>query len=130
MSTFQVSLEIGDIAQENFESINAWVDTGASYTLMPRPTLNRLGYFPTFQRRFRLADGSVVELDGYRVYLRINQEIQFTLCIFGDDGSEPLLGATALEEFSLGVDPVNHTLEPVVSNLLSFNPEAYDHNNC
>jgi clan AA aspartic protease len=129
MSTFQISLEIGDIAQENFESIDAWVDTGASYTLMPRLILDRLGYSPTFQRSFRLADGSAVELDGCRVYLRINQEIQFTLCIFGDNGSEPLLGATALEEFSLGVDPVNHALVPVVSNLLSFNPEAYDNDN-
>ena len=126
MSTFQISLEIGDTAQENFESIDAWVDTGASYTLIPRPILERLGYSPTFQRRFRLANGSVVELDGCRAYLRINQEVQFTLCIFGDNGSEPLLGATALEEFSLGVDPVNHTLVPVVSNLLSFDPEAYD----
>lgn len=44
-------------------------------------------------------------------------------CIFGDDGTEPLLGATALEEFGLGVDPINHTLIPIVLNLLGFNQE-------
>ena len=48
-------------------------------------------------------------------------------CVFGNDDSEALLGATALEEFGLGVDPVNHTLVPIVLNLLSFNTENHGH---
>jgi len=71
-----------------------------------------------------MANGSIIERDVCRINLRIGQDVQFTLCVFGDEDSEPLLGATALEEFALGVDPVNHTLVPVVLNLLSFNPEA------
>ena len=120
MSTFLYTVAISDIDQAHFQLVDAWVDTGASYTLMPRPMLEKLGYVPTGTMRFRMADGSIVEMDVGRVYLRIGQDVEFTLCVFGDGDSEPLLGATALEEFSLGVDSVNHTLAPVVLNLLSF----------
>ena len=47
-------------------------------------------------------------------------------CVFGDDQREPLLGATALEEFGLGVGPLNHTLVPVVLNLLGCKTEDSD----
>jgi predicted aspartyl protease len=124
MSTFRYPIEIGDIDQERFERLEAWVDTGASYTWIPQPILERFGYFSTGRRRFRMANGSIIERDVCRIYLRIDQDVQFTLCVFGDEDSEPLLGATALEEFALGVDPLHHTLVPVVLNLLSFNPEA------
>ena len=36
------------------------------------------------------------------------------------------MGTTALEEFGLGVDPLNHTLVRVVLNLLGFEPEDND----
>lgn len=128
MSTFKHSIEIGDPGQERFQELETRVDTGASYSLIPRPVLEGLGYSASFRRPFRLADGSVVELDGCGAHLRIGGEVQFTLCIFGEEESEPLLGATALEEFGFGVDPLNHTLVPVVSNLLTFYPEAHDYN--
>jgi predicted aspartyl protease len=124
MSTFRYPIEIGDTDQARYERMEAWVDTGASYTWIPQPILDRLGYFPTGRRRFRMANGSAIERDVCRVNLRIGQDVEFTLCVFGDEDSEPLLGATALEEFALGVDPVHHTLVPVVLNLLSFSPEA------
>ncbi len=124
MSTFLYPIEIGDVNQGQFQPIEAWVDTGASYTWIPRPILERLGYLPTGRRRFRVANGSIIERDTCRVHLRIGQEVQYTLCVFGDDDSEPLIGATALEELALGVDPVNHTLVPIVLNMLSFNPEV------
>ena len=120
MSTIRYPIEVGDAAQQRFERLEAWVDTGASHTLIPRPLLAGLGYSPAFRRSFRLADGSVVEMDVCRVYLRVGDEVQFTLCVFGGNESEPLLGATALEEFALGVDPLQHRLVPVVGNLLGI----------
>lgn len=130
MSTFRYPIEIGDIDQERFERLEAWVDTGASYTWIPQPILERLGYTPTGRRQFRMANGSTMERDICRVYLHIEQDTQFTLCVFGDEDIQPLLGATALEEFALGVDPVHHTLRPVnpygrsMLRPYSFNPEA------
>ena len=120
MSTFRYPIEIGDVAQEHFESMEAWVDTGASHTVMPRPILVRLGFSPAYVRSFRTADGRVIERGVCQIPLRIGQEILMVLCVFGDDQSEPLLGATALEEFALGVDPMQHTLVPVVNNLLGI----------
>ena len=123
MTTFRYSIAIGDSAGQRFETVEAWVDTGASYTLVPSSILDRLGHSPSYRRPFRLADGSIVELGLCQLTLRIGQETRVVSCVFGVEGSEPLLGATALEEFALGVDPVNHTLVPVVLNLLGFGPE-------
>ena len=127
MTTFRYPIQIGDAVREGFELVEAWVDTGASYTLVPRTILERLGHTPTHLRPFRLADGSVVEMGLCQVPLRIGEETSIVSCVFGDEGSEPLLGATALEEFGLGVDPVNHALVPIVLNLLGFSPEKHVH---
>ena len=123
MTTFRYSIEIGDAAGQHFESVGARVDTGASYTLVPRPVMEQLGHSPTHHRPFRLADGSVVQMGLCQAPVRIGQETAIVSCVFGDAGTEALLGATALEEFGLGVDPVNHTLVPVVFNLLRFTAE-------
>ena len=122
MTTFRYPIHIGDAVRERFEMVEAWVDTGASYTLVPRTILERLGHTPTHRRPFRLADGSIVDMGLCQVPLRIGEETSMVSCVFGEESTEPLLGATALEEFGLGVDPVNHALVPIVLNLLGFSP--------
>jgi hypothetical protein len=52
------------------------------------------------------------------VFVRVDGRGRFTPCIFGDDGSNPLLGAVTLEEMGLGVDPVNRKLVEVEGYLL------------
>jgi len=47
--------------------MEALMDTGAPYTWVPRPTLEELGYKPSFKRRLRLANGKVIERDGCEV---------------------------------------------------------------
>ena len=119
-TTFSYSVKIRDAAGQQFETVEAWVDTGASYTLLPSGMLRRLGYSPTHHRSFQLADGTVVEMGLCQVPLRVGQETAIVSCVFGEEESEPLMGATALEEFGLGVDPINHTLVPIVLKLLGF----------
>ncbi len=127
MSTSRCSIEIGDAARQRFESVAARVDTGTSYLLIPRSIIENLGHSPTHRRRFGLADGGVIDLGLSQVPVRIGQETAVVSCVFGEEESESSLGATALEEFGLGVDPVNHTLIPVVLNLLGFEAEDHDH---
>jgi hypothetical protein len=43
----------------------------------------------------------------------------FTLCIFGDPETTPLLGAVTLEECGLAPDPVHQRLIPVVGLLIA-----------
>jgi predicted aspartyl protease len=93
------------------------VDTGALYSQFSADLLEALGYAPNASRRFRLADGSTVERPVGQVRLRINDEVQTVLCIFGGPGAEALLGAVTLETYSLAPDPVNETLVPVIAML-------------
>lgn len=93
------------------------VDTGATWTWIPEPMLRGIGLLPAFTRRVKLADGRVVQRNAAITLITIGQETLPTLCLFGDEGSDPLLGAVTLEEFGLGVDPVGRMLIPVVGHL-------------
>jgi len=120
MATFKVTIEIAPTNQSRFEQIEALVDTGATYTVIPRDVLERLGITPQFRRRFRVADGRVVELDMAVVMVRLEGQTLPTICIFGEEGMNALLGAVTLEEFGLGVDPANQRLVPVELLLIGF----------
>jgi clan AA aspartic protease len=120
MATFRVTIEIGPMDQSRFEQIEALVDTGATYTVVPRDVLERLGITPQFRRRFRLADGRVVELNMAVVAIRLEGQTLPTICVFGEEGMDALLGAVTLEEFGLGVDPVNQRLVPIELLLVGF----------
>lgn len=118
MGTFRCRIELGAVGGTRYEAIEALVDTGATYTWIPRPVLERLGITPTISRRVKLADGRIIEREGAQVPVRFDGEMLSTICLFGDEGSEPLLGSVTLEEFGLGVDPVNRQLIPVVALLM------------
>ncbi|MFQ5898976.1 MAG: hypothetical protein ACE5JN_12145 [Candidatus Methylomirabilia bacterium] len=100
------------------------VGTGATWTWIPEPTLGGIGLTPTFTRKVKLADGRVVQRNAAIALITLGQETLPTLCLFGDDGSDPLLGAVTLEEFGLGVDPVGRTLIPVVGHLAIMSPSS------
>jgi len=110
---FRYRIEIGSPQGTVFEPLDALVETGATYTWIPRPVLEKLGIASAFKREFLLADGRRIQRDVAQVVARINGQSLHTLCIFGDEGSDPLLGMVTLEEFGLGVDPVNRKLIPV-----------------
>jgi len=118
VGTFRYPVEIGDSKGERFEELRPWVDTGALYSQFPAQVLERLGHRPNAKRGFRLADGRVIERPIGDVIMRVGGEVRTTTCIFGEEGSELLLGAVTLEQFSLAPDPVNETLVPVVALLL------------
>jgi len=84
--------------------------------------LERLGYKPNATGRFRLADGNVTDRPIGDVVLQVGSEIHHVVCIFGEEGSDMILGATTLESFRLAVYPVNETVTPVISNRLSMTP--------
>lgn len=90
------------------------VDTGATYTWIPAPTLEALGVTAARAQPVRLADGRIIERGFAWILLTLNGRTEPTPCLIGDPGSEPLLGAVTLEIFGLGVDPLNQTLIPVI----------------
>jgi clan AA aspartic protease len=115
MGTFRVRIEVGDPARERFEPVEALVDTGATYTVLPRPLLHELGVVPHTRAPFVVADGREVELELGRAWIRVDGRQEFSLVAFGD---EALLGAVTLEELRLAPDPVSKRLVPVPALLM------------
>lgn len=120
MGTFRVTVEVGDVPGQRFEAVEALVDTGATYTLMPQSLLRRLGVVPHTRASFLLADGSQMERDIGRTWVQLDGRREFTLVIFGDDAAQQLLGAVTLEEFRLAPDPVSKRLLPVPGLLMTI----------
>ena len=115
MGTFRVNLEIGDPGGQRFEQVEALVDSGATYTFIPRSVLGALGVQPHRTMSFQMADGSRIQRDFGRTWLKLSGEQEVSPVIFGDDEVTPLLGAVTLEIFGLGIDTVNTRLVPVTA---------------
>lgn len=110
MGTFQVELEVAGPTRERFELVEALVDTGSTYTVLPRALLEALGVPVDRRAQFVLADGTEVERDLGRAWVRYDRREEFTLVVFGEHA---LLGAVTLEEFLLAPDPSSRRLVPV-----------------
>ena len=126
MGTFRVQVEIADPTGGWFDRVEALVDTGATYTWIPRDLLDRLAVQPEEERRFILANGREVSYPIGWIRVRIDGRSQPTIAVFGDPGSDPLLGAFTLEGFGLAADPVNRRLVPVPALLKQVERRASD----
>lgn len=113
MSTFEQRIEVGASETGPFVQVVAVVDTGAFYTLIPKPVLEQLGVSPRSRRQFVLADGRTIERQTAIITVKFDGEVQPTICVIGESGTIPLLGAVTLEEFALAADPVNRRLIPI-----------------
>ena len=113
MGNFRVPLEIGPLDILRFEGIEALVDTGATYSWVPRDVLDRLGIRPEEEWPFVMADGREVMYPIASVRVRMLGRTRATVAVFGEPGTEPLLGVVTLEEFGLAVDPISRRLLPV-----------------
>ena len=120
MGTFKVLIEVGDPSAQRFESFDALVDTGATYTTLPASALRRLGVRPHRRSRFELADGTEKEWELGRTWIRLENKMEMTLVVFGEENAEPLLGAVTLEEFLLAPDPVRQQLVPVSGLMMGW----------
>jgi clan AA aspartic protease len=122
MGLFEVTIELGDPAGQGYEPLDAMVDTGAMYTMVPSRILNRLGVKPHTRMTFILASGEEYERDIGQTWARVDGRPVVTLVVFGEENAPPVLGAYTLEGVGLGVDPVNKRLIPVPGYLLTALP--------
>ncbi len=115
---FTVPIEVSSLAGRRYEPLDAMVDTGAVYPVIPRPILESLGVEVTERRPFTMADGREESFDLGDVLVRLDGRTHSVIAVFGNEGAHPLLGAVALETFGLTVDPINQKLVPVAGLLL------------
>ena len=105
MGTVKVTLGVGDPQGRQFEDIEVVVDTGSTYTAVPRELLQRLGVPVERSLPSETADGRIVPVDVGRTTIRL-EELEFsTPVIFAEEGEPSLLGVVSLEEAALAVDP-------------------------
>jgi clan AA aspartic protease len=87
------------------------VDTGATDCLVPTDELEKLGVRKEGKMSYELADGTVKEYFFGLVRIEFMGETTAGRVIFGERGSEPILGVTALESVGIMFDPANKTLK-------------------
>lgn len=95
--------------------IEALVDTGAIYSLLPRQLLETLGVAPVARGSFRTIEGRPIEGDVANVAIEVagKRSLGMVPVIFGEPTDQPVLGVTALEMMGLEVDVVRGQLRPV-----------------
>lgn len=101
--------------------VDALVDTGAIFTIVPRAFLESLGVTPQGRQPFRTVEGRSIDRDIGVAYLEVQgrrSNIPIPV-IFGDAGDVPVLGVTALEILGFEFDPVRGELRPTEFLLLA-----------
>ncbi len=118
MGTVKVTIGVGDPQGQRFEDLEVTVDTGSTYTAVPRTLLQRLAVPVHRSLPSKTADGRIVPVDVGTTTIRL-EGLEFpTPVIFAEEGEPSLLGVVSLEEAALAVDPVEGRLIP--TNLLRF----------
>ncbi len=110
MGVFSVPIEVGDPWGERFERLDALVDTGATFTMVPASLLDELGVEPEESMTFELADGTPHDFGLGETRIRVDGREVSTVVLFGGEDATPLLGAYTLERLMLTVDPANQRL--------------------
>jgi predicted aspartyl protease len=123
MGMFKKKVKVSNIKDsKQFFEEEFWVDTGALYSFIPEDYLEKIGIEPTAKRNLILADGRQdtrllgfcdFEIDGFEGRLPCP-------VIFAPKGSLFLLGATALENFGVEVDPIQKKLKPILAIIGGF----------
>ena len=113
MGTFDVAIQVADLDGQYFEEMEALVDTGATFAVVPQSVLRNLQVEPTDSKPFMYASGERVQLDLAQVRVRLEGRETITWVIFGEDAGGAMLGSYTLEGVLLGVDHHNQQLIPV-----------------
>ena len=94
-------------------TVRFWVDSGATYTLVPHDVSKTLDLAPKRTVAFTLADGTTIERAVSECHLALPEGEGHTPVILGEAGDEALLGVVTLEIFGLILHPFKRTLEPM-----------------
>ena len=112
MGTFRHRLGVSYGSGGPVEWVEALVDTGSTFTMLPASLLREVGVPQNSKtRRFRFADGRVAEMSIAEARLHIGPD-SFTVVVAEGPDDTYLLGATSLQMFGLIADTTNHRLVP------------------
>ena len=109
-----LEIEVGNPANPKVtEKVDFLIDSGAIYSVVPTPILEKLGIKPLAEEEFRLANGTkVVRKKGIALF-KYDERVGGADVIFGEEGDHKLLGAFTLEALGLVLDPLKRELKPL-----------------
>jgi clan AA aspartic protease len=109
-----LEIEVGNPANpEVSEKVEFLIDSGAIYSVVPAPILERLGIRPLTEHEFRLADGSKILRKKGVALFKFGERIGGADVIFGQEEDSVLLGMFTLEALGLALDPLRRELKPL-----------------
>jgi clan AA aspartic protease len=94
-------------------TVNFLVDSGATYTLLPKKVWRAIGLKSVDSVTCILADGTEVERKVSDCQITLPQGQRYTPVMLGEEGDEALLGVVTLEEFRLVLNPFTRQLQPM-----------------
>ena len=113
-----LKLEVANPASPDaVETVEFLIDSGALYSLVPRPVLQRLGINPLQAQDFRLANGQTIQRQIGGALFKYQGRVGVATVIFGEEEDSTLLGAYTLESMGLSLDPVRRQLVPLPMTL-------------
>ena len=120
MGLTMLGVEVGNPASpQATEKIEFLIDSGAIYSVVPAPILEKLGIHPLAVQEFPLADGSKITRQKGIALFKYGDRIGGADVIFGEEGDSVLLGAFTLEALGLSLDPLRRELKPLPMILAS-----------
>ena len=90
--------------------VKCLVDSGASFSVIPRSILLELRIRPDVKQTFTLEDGTEIEREIGTVYFKLDGREGSSMAIFGEPGDATLLGVLTLESLGLMLDPLKREL--------------------
>ena len=111
MGLTYLELEVANIAKpEVTEKLEFLIDSGAIYSVVPTPVLEKLGIQPLGEQEFRLAHGGKIVRKKGGALFRYGERVGVADVVFGEEGDATLLGAFTLEALGLALDPLKREL--------------------
>ena len=118
MGTFHHPMTVTNPESGMSLTVDALVDSGATFSVLPTSQLEGLGVRPTRRIRAEVADGRVVEFPLGEASINVLDRSGTSPCVFGPEDGPTLLGMVTLEGLLLGIDPVRQVLVPVDALLM------------
>ena len=110
MGPVRCLLRISSLDGQRSREVEATVDAGTAYTVLPAQLLRDLCMMPVGRRRLLLSDGQRTELESTEAQITVAGDHVTTIVLFGDDDGPSVLGAYSLAGLGLAVDPVTREL--------------------
>ncbi len=99
---------------KNFMEIELIVDTGATFSCIKKEKLEKLNIKPLYKRKFKTADGRIVERDVGACLFEIPKKGKtISEVIFGEKEDIEVLGLHTLEGMALTINTKTGELKPI-----------------